>query len=171
MSSSSAAPTYSVQDAVCHDESDFPDHGAVQPDLFRDKSADFCIINLETKMLPDSESILDKSDEGGVSYDYKVEWIEDCEADSDEQSVKAPTGTSDNTKDCYSIFDKAFACNNGGVGGHVDVGCLRYTFTGADFTADQTPEDPDLSTDADEPTSSKEPDPDSTPVDLEPKNL
>lgn len=122
-------------------------------------------------MLPDSESILDKSDEGGVSYDYKVEWIEDCEADSDEQSVKAPTGTSDNTKDCYSIFDKAFACNNGGVGGHVDVGCLRYTFTGADFTADQTPEDPDLSTDADEPTSSKEPDPDSTPVDLEPKNL
>lgn len=143
-SNASATPTHSVKDAVCRKQDEFPDHGAVQPDMVRTKSAYFCVANSETTLQADSDPIRDQSEESGVSYDYKIEWIEDCtlESSSDGQSTHYPTGLSDSNRDCYSLFDKAFACNNGGIGGYVDVDCLRYTFTGAEFTTEEDPEDP-----------------------------
>jgi hypothetical protein len=170
ISNASATPTHSVKDAVCREQDEFPDHGAVQPEMVRTKSANFCVANFETTLHADSDPIRDQSEESGVSYDYKIEWIEDCtlESSSDGQSTHYPTGLSDSNRDCYRLFDKAFACNNGGIGDYVDVDCLRYTFTGAEFTTEEDPENPD---DDSTPEFPSDTDSDSVPEQLQPQTL
>jgi hypothetical protein len=118
-----------------------------------------------------SEPVREQSQESGVSYDYQVEWIEHCtlESSDNEQNIHYPTGLSDNDHDkhdCYSLFNKAFACDNGGIGGHVDVGCLRYSFTGAESTEDNSQESDDSPS---EPPSG--PTPESAAKPLQPENL
>jgi hypothetical protein len=160
-----------VKEAVCRNEDEFPDHGAVQPDMVHTKSANFCVANFESTLQADSDSIRDQSEESGVSYDYKIEWIGDCtlKSTSDGQSTHYPTGLPDSDQDCYTLFDKVFACNNGGIGGYVDVGCLRYTFTGAEHTAEGEPEQPnDLKPESPSNTDS---DSDSVPSPPQPENL
>jgi len=170
-SNASATPTHSVKDAVCRNQDAFPEHGAVQPDMVRTKSANFCVANFEIILQADSDPIRDQSEESGVSYDYKIEWIEDCTLEStcDGQITHYPTRPSDSEQDRYSVFDKAFACNNGGISRYVDVGCLRYTFTGTEHTAEEG--------DAEEPNDDLEPEPpsdtnsDSVPSPPQPENL
>lgn len=85
-------------------------------------------------MYPDSDPITGGGVNNGVKYDFTIAWVDDCDLGLDEQAARDPTGESDDTKDCYSAFSNAFGCNNGGVGGSVRVGCLRYTFTGGELT-------------------------------------
>jgi hypothetical protein len=56
------------------------------------------------------------------------------ESPGNEQNQHYPSGVSNSDQDCHSLFEKVFSCNNGGIGGYVDVGCLRYLFTGAEYT-------------------------------------
>lgn len=81
-------------------------------------------------MKPDSERIRTNFQNiYEVNYLFEVEWIEGCRTSTDSQSVESPVGDDDQT--CDVVMDAAFSgCNNGGIGGYVDAGCLRYTFTG-----------------------------------------
>lgn len=65
----------------------------------------------------------------GPDYYYNIHWIPGCTTTVAEQSIWAPISDDDSTK-CTSLMSNNFvACNNGGAGGWIDAGCLRYTFS------------------------------------------
>lgn len=66
-----------------------------------------------------------------VNYLYEVEWKggSTCKFTAEVQQIGDPLGGEE--WDCTRLFNDAYSqCNNGGVGGYLDAGCLRYTFTG-----------------------------------------
>ncbi|TVY79576.1 hypothetical protein Focb16_v009505 [Fusarium oxysporum f. sp. cubense] len=68
----------------------------------------------------------------GVVYEYKVNWAQDCITDGDTQDVRWPLGQAGDVT-AYSLMRGAFEkCNNGGIGGSIQAGCLVYTFNGYD---------------------------------------
>ncbi|TDZ54000.1 hypothetical protein CTRI78_v006634 [Colletotrichum trifolii] len=59
---------------------------------------------------------------------YKVSWIEGCETGVGEQSVEFPVEGNKGIN-CASMMRANYkGCNNGGAGGYIDAGCLRYDF-------------------------------------------
>ncbi|KAI5370949.1 hypothetical protein Slin15195_G018220 [Septoria linicola] len=68
-------------------------------------------------------------DASGINMFYAVGWVEDCLTTMPDQPVNRPLG--DIGPSCSELFSRAYGnCNNGGVGGYVDAGCLRYLFIG-----------------------------------------
>ncbi|KAI0841215.1 hypothetical protein F5Y06DRAFT_308130 [Hypoxylon sp. FL0890] len=60
---------------------------------------------------------------------FKISWIDGCELDSDTQSQIQTSPVPDTSVTCYSLFRHDYTdCNNGGIGGSRDAGCLRYEF-------------------------------------------
>lgn len=137
----SAPPKISIEQTVCHLESDFPGYGADHPSIVASQNAGFCRVNqTETDMNPVSIPITGGNPHDGVKYEFQVEWVKGCKAVPHKQSVNHPTGESEISRDCYSLFSSAFACKNGGVGGSVQVGWLKYTFTGGELVPDEVPD-------------------------------
>jgi hypothetical protein len=69
---------------------------------------------------------------GRVNYSYEVEWRDGdaCTYVTEVQQIDKPLG-GDDAWDCRALFNEAYSgCVNSGVGGYLDAGCLRYTFTG-----------------------------------------
>lgn len=67
----------------------------------------------------------------GVTYIYEVSWIDGCVTTVARQDVSDPLG--EGGKTCADIMvDNYRNCNNGGVGGSAQAGCLRMSFTGAE---------------------------------------
>lgn len=65
----------------------------------------------------------------GPTYRYNIHWISGCNTTVSEQSIWAPIPDDDSVK-CESLLSNDFVnCNNGGAGGWIDAGCLRYTFS------------------------------------------
>lgn len=66
-------------------------------------------------------------------YEYDINWIEGCK-DKPQGAAQYATGSQTQPGDpqtCEEFFVAAYeSCDNGGVGGYIDVVCLRYTFTG-----------------------------------------
>ncbi|KAK1999299.1 hypothetical protein LX36DRAFT_632705 [Colletotrichum falcatum] len=59
---------------------------------------------------------------------YKISWIDGCETGVSEQDVYSPI-KGDDSVTCESIMRANYvSCNNGGAGGSIDAGCLRYDF-------------------------------------------
>ncbi|KAM6484538.1 hypothetical protein HDV62DRAFT_404362 [Trichoderma sp. SZMC 28011] len=130
-----------LRHAVCAAESWFPGHADVHKrDLERQAGA-FCLTyfldggpaswpnfqNLKpVYMNSSSESV--QATMGG--FYFSVSWIPGCETTVDSQSVLLPAG--DNSLGCQDILLKTYTdCNNGGVGGYIGAGCLRYQFNPA----------------------------------------
>ncbi|KAE9578237.1 hypothetical protein CGMCC3_g5865 [Colletotrichum fructicola] len=58
---------------------------------------------------------------------FRITWIDGCKAAS-EQSLEFPIAD-DKSITCASIMRENYlSCNNGGTGGQIDAGCLRYDF-------------------------------------------
>lgn len=120
----------SSSDPVCHSAEDFPDTGAVDPGTVHSLSEEVCD-TFGDKLIQfddDPDKWYQEREAGGVLYQYGVSWVEGCNSTRN----KIP-GTTD--YDGYptrqSLFDTAFDdCNNGGIGGYVDLKCARFTFTG-----------------------------------------
>ncbi|KAF2703709.1 hypothetical protein K504DRAFT_485513 [Pleomassaria siparia CBS 279.74] len=65
----------------------------------------------------------------GADYhqQYKISWIDGCSVTT-EQSVELPM-EGDQGVSCGNLLrDNYYDCNNGGAGGSIDAGCLRYDF-------------------------------------------
>jgi hypothetical protein len=119
------------RDAVCHSTDDFPDHGAVDPGTVSSLADEVCNTFGDKFLSADtSDKWYQEHDVDGVLYQYGVTWIESC----DSTRIKLPGTFETDDPDgptCQSLFKKAFEdCNNGGIGGYVDVTCARYTFSG-----------------------------------------
>lgn len=124
---------------VCNDEADFPGHADIQWDA---------VVNLANVACNDWKGTNDGiiSDAGGgystslqdgsdVNYAFSAIWIEGCHiADATSQGVWDPLGNGEEDNEdtlCPNLFTQSYsACNNGGVGGYIDVGCVRYRFDG-----------------------------------------
>lgn len=80
---------------------------------------------------PLSQTLQDGDD---INYEYRIEWKDDdCLPQGwDHQNSYTPQMDGGGIT-CPIIMELAYDnCNgNGGVGGYIDVGCLRYTFIGA----------------------------------------
>lgn len=92
---------------------------------------------------------------GNLPYHYTVGWIDGCATTATEQSMSEPLGPDNPSVNCVSLLSgdwqnckccallqvyviflflfyftntKVILGNNGGAGGHIDAGCLRYNF-------------------------------------------
>lgn len=79
-------------------------------------------------------------DKHGISYDYLVSWVSGCVTTVDKQSFRFPLAEGDTDflvgepalVTAYGLLRAVYTdCNNQGVGGKRQVGCLEYVFTGA----------------------------------------
>lgn len=126
---------------MCHDESQFPDHPSIDIAEVDHGAELFCRIH--KRWYPDYEGVTNMTSDspglsttyqvvdGEINYTYEVEWKDGdaCQYATDTQQIEDPIG--DDAWHCRSLFNEAYSgCVNGGVGGFVDAGCLRYTFTG-----------------------------------------
>lgn len=118
-------------DPVCHNASDFSDHGAVDPGRVLSLAEDACgtiggsMLQFDTP----SDRWYEEREADGVLYQYGVSWIEGC--DSTRMKLPETTSSEEGYPTCQGLFNMAFeGCNNAGVGGYVDAHCARFTFTG-----------------------------------------
>ncbi|KAK1988808.1 hypothetical protein LZ30DRAFT_577260 [Colletotrichum cereale] len=65
----------------------------------------------------------------GINYDFFVEWVPGCRTKDHYQRLDYPLRKGG--VNCHTIMrDNYLQCNNGGVGGSTQAGCLLYTFAG-----------------------------------------
>ncbi|SMR45874.1 unnamed protein product [Zymoseptoria tritici ST99CH_1E4] len=75
----------------------------------------------------DSEFIL-ANPNAEVNYDFYLTWIPGCTPRNEKGELINQTVA---WKICTSYFIAAYErCNNEGVGGSIEAGCIKYTFTG-----------------------------------------
>lgn len=117
-----------MKPVVCHNEADFKGHADISSGAQFKLAFPLCIEN-EEELGPGQHKRAHNLDQHNISYDYSISWIEGCITTVDRQSVYYPIGSAGPY--CQKVFVQAFTdCNNGGVGGYIDMGCLRYEFTG-----------------------------------------
>ncbi|KAL7906301.1 hypothetical protein GGI35DRAFT_482472 [Trichoderma velutinum] len=127
-----------LKPVVCSDESNFPGHGDVHKRDQERQAESFC----ETYFLDRNQKAIYMNSQsktvwvtgGGLFGEdhlyFSVSWIDGCETTVDSQNVMLPVG--DINVNCGNILFKTYTdCNNGGVGGYIDAGCLRYQFNPA----------------------------------------
>ncbi|KAK3370652.1 hypothetical protein B0H63DRAFT_319049 [Podospora didyma] len=80
---------------------------------------------------PNSAPIaLRRTDKHGVNYDFSCRWVSGCVTTVDKQSFGFPLGSPSQITAYLLVREDFTKCNNGGVGGSCQVGCLLYTFEG-----------------------------------------
>ncbi|KAK4115503.1 hypothetical protein N656DRAFT_383144 [Canariomyces notabilis] len=115
----------------CFNEADFPGHADIQPDDQDAFSRDFSALNIDTIGPDDGSFPYRVKDSHGVFYDYRVEWVAGCVTTVERQDFRFPLGMSQSLITAYLLVREDYTkCNNGGVGGSCQVGCLLYTFEG-----------------------------------------
>ncbi|KAK7918278.1 hypothetical protein PG985_010152 [Apiospora marii] len=122
----------------CNVESDFPGHGAIQGDNVRLGSQQACMNTAlsEDEMYDGKAPITYSATLSDVPYYFAISWVSGCRTTVDRASPAQPLNqTSQDTPGhdvvCTDLlYDNWANCTgNGGVGGYVDAGCLRYNFT------------------------------------------
>ncbi|GAW12853.1 hypothetical protein ANO14919_022240 [Xylariales sp. No.14919] len=121
----------------CFDEADFPGHADIQPGdqddssrKFSDKEGD---TDDDTIGPGDPAFTLHSVDSHGANYDYSCRWVDGCVTEVERQDFGFPLGVNSGSLiTAYLLVREDYTkCNNGGVGGSCQVGCLLYTFEGA----------------------------------------
>ncbi|TRX94651.1 hypothetical protein FHL15_004423 [Xylaria flabelliformis] len=120
----------------CFDESDFPGHADIQSGDQDELSGIFSGIDVGTgdddTIGPGDMAIRLRGVDGhGVNYDYSCEWVAGCVTEVDRQSFRFPLGSPSLITAYLLVREDYTKCNNGGVGGSCQAGCLLYTFEGA----------------------------------------
>ncbi|KAK8076443.1 hypothetical protein PG994_003715 [Apiospora phragmitis] len=122
----------------CNDESDFPGHGAVQGSNVRLGSQQACMNTalVEDEMYDGKAPITYSANISNVPYYFTISWVSGCKTTVGKASPAEPLNqTSQDTPGhnlvCTDLlYDNWSNCTgNGGLGGYVDAGCLRYNFT------------------------------------------
>ncbi|KAM0542725.1 hypothetical protein ACHAPJ_012658 [Fusarium lateritium] len=122
-----------VNPAVCEDESKYPGHADIQKRDQAEMADHICegSVSDEGQVMGPGDTMVERSfrDNYGVNYYFSISWIDGCMTTVDKQDFDKPVGG--NTWTCENIFTSAYnGCNNHGVGGQIDAGCLRYKFIG-----------------------------------------
>ncbi|KAF6821160.1 glucan-beta-glucosidase [Colletotrichum plurivorum] len=119
----------------CFNEDDFPGHGDLQSGSQDGFSQAFS--NMRTQMGdddligPGDQPVkLRGTDSHGINYDYSCSWVPGCVTEVEKQSFGFPLGSPSLITAYLLVREDYTKCNNGGVGGSCQVGCLLYTFEG-----------------------------------------
>lgn len=117
----------------CFDEADFPGHADVNPDDQDELSYIFSTIYTDVPTIGpgDDPVTLHGTDKHGINYDFSAEWVHGCVTTVDRQSFGFPIGDFSLVTAYLLVREDYTKCNNGGVGGSCQAGCLLYTFKGA----------------------------------------
>ncbi|CCC05490.1 hypothetical protein SMACR_09287 [Sordaria macrospora] len=130
-----------LQNQQCYSESQWPKHGDVNEVSVKEAAKAACngkyITRMPQKMGKDSEAWEDVHTwrRSGMPLKMRVEWKEGCVLAAGgvaEQEPRRPLGEKgvDGKDGCYELFYNNWRnCNNGGVGGFRQVGCLVYSFS------------------------------------------
>ncbi|KAH9238229.1 glycoside hydrolase family 55 protein [Colletotrichum gloeosporioides 23] len=119
----------------CFNEADFPGHADIQSGDQDNFSTAFSNLrgdmgDDDTLGPGDAAITLRRTDSHGVNYDYTCSWVPGCVTSVDRQSFGFPLGSPSLITAYLLVREDYTKCNNGGVGGTCQVGCLLYTFEG-----------------------------------------
>ncbi|KAL2859377.1 SGNH hydrolase-type esterase domain-containing protein [Aspergillus pseudodeflectus] len=79
-------------------------------------------------MGPGSKEVFWRPEQSGVVMNFRIRWNEGCKTTQNDQSPRFPLHPREDVT-CQKMFWENWRnCNNGGVGGWRDAGCLRYEF-------------------------------------------
>ncbi|KAL6229677.1 SGNH hydrolase-type esterase domain-containing protein [Aspergillus navahoensis] len=79
-------------------------------------------------MSPGSQEVFWRPEQSGVVMNFRIRWNEGCQTTQESQSPRFPLHPREDVT-CQKMFWENWRnCNNGGVGGWRDAGCLRYEF-------------------------------------------
>ncbi|KAK2061224.1 hypothetical protein LY76DRAFT_624686 [Colletotrichum caudatum] len=123
-----------AQARVCNLEADYSPHDSVDSKKQEKGVSAFCDL-LRGKggyLEPGMESQrVEFQDANGGRHHYKVEWAAGCQTEVEDQAIRRPLGHVSAALNCHDLMrDNYLMCDNGGVGGKVQVGCLIYTYNG-----------------------------------------
>ncbi|OHE97362.1 hypothetical protein CORC01_07417 [Colletotrichum orchidophilum] len=134
---------WKVHDVQCHNEADFPGHADINPTWQGEAVRSFCDSDQASRTFTTYQDPADNhypvvfklrfrwKDMWKVNYDFYVQWVPGCRTSFGAQTVQNPLFSSEGNPTCVSMMEGNFKkCNNGGVGGSTQVGCLLYTFSG-----------------------------------------
>jgi hypothetical protein len=111
---------------LCGDEDDLRGHAGIHEQRVRQTSFKWCFLPAVKGFMSASDGcVIDiQRDSWGVLYEYSICWAEDCAGEP--QDKRKPLG--EEGPRCEAILHQYSwkACNNGGVGGQVQAGCLIY---------------------------------------------
>ncbi|KAH7121867.1 hypothetical protein B0J13DRAFT_159288 [Dactylonectria estremocensis] len=118
----------------CHNESDFPGHADISGGDQDEFSTDFSGLTgadgsdfLSQGKQPIELNIEDRH---GIKYQYSAAWVDGCITTVAEQNFRFPLGQGGIITAYLMVREDYTKCDNGGVGGKQQVGCILYTFTG-----------------------------------------
>ncbi|KAK7439458.1 hypothetical protein CaCOL14_008102 [Colletotrichum acutatum] len=134
---------WAAHDVQCHNEADFPGHADINPSMQWEASLSFCASDQGKRIFTTYHDPAENhyptvfrsryrwKDNWKINYDFYVQWVAGCRTAFGAQRVDDPLLSKDGKPSCASIMNENFKkCNNGGVGGATQVGCLLYTFNG-----------------------------------------
>ncbi|KAI7955322.1 hypothetical protein MJO28_005722 [Puccinia striiformis f. sp. tritici] len=117
-----------VSDVKCNAADQFGKHGDISPGFQNQYTGFACVGSARKTIKSGDPEVSFKTVTNGTPYNYKISWLPDCKSTVSEMNVYKPL-PNDDKNTCMSLLRKTFTdCNNGGVGGSIDVGCLRYEF-------------------------------------------
>ncbi|KAK1961974.1 hypothetical protein LY78DRAFT_706121 [Colletotrichum sublineola] len=121
----------------CHDPEwpEYKGHGDVHRDRIDHGALTFCESDLARSTLTTVDDVKNHPlhawrwryyDDRKIYQDYKVHWRVNCRTIQGFQDIEFPLGP--NGPSCIDIMrDNYIKCNNGGIGGSTQAGCLVYT--------------------------------------------
>ncbi|KAM0330636.1 hypothetical protein ACHAQA_003586 [Verticillium albo-atrum] len=117
----------------CFGADDFGKHGDIQPSLVREYSFHTCSRSRELLIKRDDKSTFRwwATTTNKVPYQFNIYWKHGCVSEGPDEVYSAdPLSTGElNWETCYhTVWDNFRKCNNGGVGGNIQIGCLVYEF-------------------------------------------
>jgi hypothetical protein len=133
-----AATEEKIFDIQCNDEDDYDGHPDVHENFVADLADKMCTVfglgNIE-KDNAETYPYWQNAEYFGNSglYSMRAIWKEGCVLPDDKTEVSAqnplPSGAPGADESCYDLFFNNWRkCNNGGVGGSTQVGCIVYDF-------------------------------------------
>ncbi|KAJ4141793.1 hypothetical protein NW768_001011 [Fusarium equiseti] len=121
---------FGVHNLQCNKEENYPGHASVQEEALTFEINKACD-DMNKKgwhMTPKDDPIeWEYKDYVGVKHRFTWSWKKDCTAENKDVNLGNPLNEDDGVERCVFIFGEAWSkCNNGGVGGSQDVGCVQY---------------------------------------------
>jgi len=119
----------------CFDAGEFGDHDDIQPAGVKDGISWACVGSAIQPIKRRDESTYRhiSSVFGSVRYEHNIYWKDGCSLkDTDEVYPNNPLRVQDSGRSmCIdTLWDNYKQCNNGGIGGRIQIGCLVYQFKG-----------------------------------------
>ncbi|KAF6812952.1 hypothetical protein CPLU01_14782 [Colletotrichum plurivorum] len=112
----------------CHNEFNFPKHKDVRHEDVINQASYACAAAPQ-KFTKDTPRWQKKYTVSGTDYFFSIEWRGGCRTDVEEQDIGKLDGKNSYPNCWHMMHDSWAKCNNGGVGGNRQAGCLEYTFS------------------------------------------